>query len=85
MPASRRNFDEWLEAVAANEGVGFVPEFVGPQHIHSFVSFLTVPDRSPVPLNLVYLKRGGHPLAPRSAAMARAATRLPAAEPDHNG
>ncbi|MFJ3231611.1 LysR family transcriptional regulator [Streptomyces sp. NPDC086787] len=69
-----RNFDEWLEAVAANKGVGVVPEFVGRQHIHSFVSFLTVPDGPPVPLNLVYLKHGGHPLTPRFVAMAQAAT-----------
>ncbi|MFM9371527.1 LysR family transcriptional regulator [Streptomyces sp. Da 82-17] len=68
------NFDEWLEAVAANKGVGVVPEFVGRQHIHSFVSFLTVPDGPPVPLNLVYLKRGGHPLTRRFVAMAKAAT-----------
>ncbi|WP_158707460.1 LysR family transcriptional regulator [Streptomyces sp. NRRL F-2799] len=69
-----RNFDEWLEAVAANKGVGVVPEFVGRQHIHSFVSFLTVPDGPPVPLSLVYLKNGGHPLTPRFVAMAQTAT-----------
>ncbi|MEW2167061.1 LysR family transcriptional regulator [Streptomyces sp. NPDC007084] len=68
-----RNFDEWLEAVAANKGVGVVPEFVGRQHIHSFVSFLTIPDAPLVPLNLVYSRPGGHPLIPRFVAMAQGA------------
>lgn len=68
-----RNFDEWLEAVAANRGVGVVPEFVGRQHVHSFVSFIAIPDAPKVPLNLVYPRRGAHPLIPRFVAMARAA------------
>lgn len=68
-----RNFDEWLEAVASNKGVGVAPEFVGRQHIHSFVSFLAIPDAPRVPLSLVYPRRGGHPLIPRFVAMARAA------------
>ncbi|MEU8890415.1 LysR family transcriptional regulator [Streptomyces sp. NPDC048442] len=68
-----RNFDEWLEAVAANKGVGVVPEFVGRQHIHSFVSFLTIPDAPRVPLNLVYSRHGAHPLISRFVAMAQAA------------
>ncbi len=68
-----RNFDEWLEAIASNKGVGVVPEFVGRQHIHSFVSFLDIPDAPRVPLNLVYPRLGGHPLIPRFIAMARAA------------
>ncbi|MEU1201530.1 LysR family transcriptional regulator [Streptomyces sp. NPDC005813] len=72
------NFDEWLEAVAANKGVGIVPEFVGRQHVHSFVSFLAIPDAPTVPLNLVYPSNAGHPLIPRFVAMARAAVAEPA-------
>lgn len=80
-PAERRpgvsvvcgNFDEWLEGVASNKGMGVVPEFVGRQHIHSFVSFLDIPDAPTVPLNLVYPMHGGHPLIPRFVAMAQAA------------
>ncbi|MFE4720764.1 LysR family transcriptional regulator [Streptomyces sp. NPDC056728] len=68
-----RNFDEWLEAVAANKGVGVVPEFVGRQHIHPFVSFLTIPDAPRVPLNLVYPQQGGHSLIQRFVVMAQAA------------
>ncbi|MGX1885824.1 LysR family transcriptional regulator [Streptomyces sp. NPDC055287] len=80
-----RNFDEWLEAVASNKGVGVVPEFVGRQHIHSFVSFLAIPDAPRVALNLVYPKHGGHPLIPRFVAMAQAAVGTPAgAGPDMN-
>lgn len=56
-----RNFDEWLEAVAANKGLGVVPEFVGRQHFHTFVSFPTIPDAPSVPLNLVHPQHGGHP------------------------
>ncbi|MFJ5224126.1 LysR family transcriptional regulator [Streptomyces sp. NPDC088400] len=72
-----RNFDEWLEAVAANKGMGVVPEFVGRQHIHSFVSFLTIPDAPLIPLNLVYPRHGGHPLIPRFVALAQAAVATP--------
>jgi DNA-binding transcriptional LysR family regulator len=67
------NFDEWLEAVAANQGVGVVPEFVGRQHIHSFVSFLAIPDAPRVPLNLVYPRVGRHPLIPSFVTMAQSA------------
>ncbi|AWT44779.1 LysR family transcriptional regulator [Streptomyces actuosus] len=67
------NFDEWLEAVASNKGMGVVPEFVGRQHIHPFVSFLAIPDAPTVPLNLVWPAHGGHPLIPRFVAMAQAA------------
>ncbi|WP_280719448.1 LysR family transcriptional regulator [Kitasatospora sp. MAP5-34] len=73
-----RNFDEWLEAVASNKGMGVVPEFVGRQHIHSFVSFLPIPDAPRVPLNLVYPQRGGHPLVPRFVALAQDALGGPA-------
>ncbi|WP_329164212.1 LysR family transcriptional regulator [Streptomyces sp. NBC_01387] len=66
-----RNFDEWLEAVASNKGVGVVPEFVGRQHIHSSVSFLSIPDAPRVPLNLVYPQHGGHPLISRFVSLAQ--------------
>ncbi|MFJ6738989.1 LysR family transcriptional regulator [Streptomyces sp. NPDC091279] len=74
-----RNFDEWLEAVASNKGVGVAPEFIGRRHIHSFVSFIAIPDAPRVPLNLVYPRLGGHPLIPRFIAMARAAVGASAA------
>ncbi|MBC3840382.1 LysR family transcriptional regulator [Streptacidiphilus sp. 4-A2] len=48
------NFDEWLEAVAADKGMGLAPEFVGRHHVHPFVSYLPIPDAPPVPLNVVY-------------------------------
>ncbi|MGI5119114.1 LysR family transcriptional regulator [Marinactinospora thermotolerans] len=70
-----RNFDEWLVAVASGKGVGVAPELVGQQHINSCVSFLAIPDAPRVPLNLVYPKRGGHPLIPRFISMARATVR----------
>ncbi|WP_158942855.1 LysR family transcriptional regulator [Streptomyces sp. ERV7] len=80
-----RNFDEWLEAVASNKGVGVVPEFVGRQHIHPFVSFLSVPDAPSVPLNLVYPQRGGHPLIRRFVTMAQAALGTPPGGPGPTG
>lgn len=70
-----RNFDEWLEAVAANKGLGVVPEFVGRQHIHAFVSFLEIPDAPRVPLQLVYPQHGGHPKVERFVEMAREAVK----------
>lgn len=68
-----RNFDEWLEAVAANKGLGVVPEFVGRQHVHTFVSFLEIPDAPMVPLQLVYPDHGGHPKVGRFVEMAQEA------------
>ncbi|MEV2253868.1 LysR family transcriptional regulator [Streptomyces sp. NPDC050147] len=66
-----RNFDEWLEAVAANKGLGVVPEFVGRQHFHAFVSFVSIPDAPSVPLNLIYPQHGGHPQLGQFVRMAR--------------
>jgi DNA-binding transcriptional LysR family regulator len=65
-----RNFDEWLEAVAANRGVGIVPEFVGRKHIHPLVEFLPIPDAPLVPLHLVHRRRGAHLLAEQFVRMA---------------
>ncbi|MGW0413423.1 hypothetical protein ACWDZX_19365 [Streptomyces collinus] len=61
--------------MAANKGLGVVPEFVGRQHIHAFVSFLEIPDAPRVPLQLVYPRHGGHPKVERFVEMAQEAVR----------
>ncbi|WP_367433336.1 LysR family transcriptional regulator [Streptomyces celluloflavus] len=66
------NFDDWLEAVAGNRGVGVVPESIGRRHIHPFISFVAIPDAPPVPLHIVFPRHHAHPLTPRFIAHARA-------------
>ncbi|MFJ5680670.1 LysR family transcriptional regulator [Streptomyces sp. NPDC093097] len=66
------NFDEWLEAVAGNRGVGVVPESIGRQRVHPFISFVPIPDAPLMPLHIVFPRHGGHPLTRRFLAHARA-------------
>ncbi|WP_078894662.1 LysR family transcriptional regulator [Streptomyces sp. CT34] len=69
------NFDEWLEAVAGNRGIGVVPESIGRQRVHPFVSFVAIPDAPLLPLRLVYPRNDEHPLTRRFLAHARATVR----------
>ncbi|MGV4922907.1 LysR family transcriptional regulator [Streptomyces sp. BHT-5-2] len=69
------NFDEWLEAVAGNRGVGVVPESIGRQRVHPFVSFVPIPDAPLMPLQIVFPRHNGHPLTRRFLAHARATVR----------
>ncbi|MFF2811193.1 LysR family transcriptional regulator [Streptomyces sp. NPDC058000] len=66
------NFDEWLEAVAGNRGVGVVPESIGRQRVHPFISFVAIPDAPLMPLQLVFPRHHGHPLTRRFLAHAQA-------------
>ncbi|MFE6690131.1 LysR family transcriptional regulator [Streptomyces sp. NPDC057743] len=66
------NFDEWLEAVAGNRGVGVVPESIGRQRVHPFISFVAIPDAPLMPLHIVFPRHDGHPLTRRFIAHARA-------------
>lgn len=59
------NFDEWIEGVAANQGIGVVPESIGRKHIHPSIIFLPIADAPKVPLHLAYPHKGSHPLAGR--------------------
>ncbi|MGV9672963.1 LysR family transcriptional regulator [Gordonia sp. NPDC003504] len=56
------NFDEWLELIAADRGVGAVPELAARRVTHSRVRFLPLTD---APSTSVYLARAAssHPLS----------------------
>lgn len=49
------NFDEWLELIAADRGVGAVPEIAARRVNHSHVRFIPIPDAPPTMLQLAYL------------------------------
>ncbi|NEB02904.1 LysR family transcriptional regulator [Streptomyces sp. SID13726] len=49
------NYDEWLESVAANRGIGIVPEVARRRTQHPAVRFVPVTDAPPSPVGLVYL------------------------------
>jgi DNA-binding transcriptional LysR family regulator len=49
------NFDEWIESVAADRGIGVVPEVAMRRNIHSAVTFLPVVNAPPIPVSLAFL------------------------------
>ncbi|MCC3766901.1 LysR family transcriptional regulator [Streptomyces sp. UNOC14_S4] len=68
-----RNFDEWLESVAAGRGVGLVPDLVLRRRLHPLVVFLPVIGPPSAPLALARPVQGAHPLAGRFAELAQEA------------
>jgi DNA-binding transcriptional LysR family regulator len=49
------NFDEWLESVAANRGIGVIPEIAQRRISHSAIRFIPLTNAPPSPVSLVYL------------------------------
>ncbi len=49
------NYDEWLESVAANRGIGIVPEVVQRRTQHPAVRFIPLTNAPPSPVSLVHL------------------------------
>lgn len=49
------NFDEWLELIAADRGVGAVPEIAARRVTHAHVRFIPISDAPPTTLHLAYL------------------------------
>jgi len=49
------NFDEWIESVAADRGIGVVPQVAMRRNIHSAVTFLPVVNAPPIPVSLAFL------------------------------
>ncbi|MGW2934024.1 LysR family transcriptional regulator [Streptomyces sp. NPDC001156] len=49
------NFDEWLESVAANRGIGIVPEIAQRRISHSAIRFIPLTNAPPSPVSLVSL------------------------------
>ena len=68
-PANRRpvtstecaNFDEWLEAVAANRGVGVVPISAAYRVVHPAIRFVALDGAPLVPVYLAFPRQGSHP------------------------
>ncbi|MEU5539247.1 LysR family transcriptional regulator [Streptomyces sp. NPDC020362] len=65
------NYDEWLEAVAADRGIGTVPELASRRTSHSSVVFVPLQNAPAIQVSLVLPERGAHPLAERLASAAR--------------
>ncbi|MEV5541700.1 LysR family transcriptional regulator [Saccharopolyspora shandongensis] len=51
------NFDEWIESVAADRGIGIVPDVAQRRAIHSGVTFVPLVGAPPIPVSLVFLPR----------------------------
>lgn len=49
-----RNFDEWLESVAANRGLGVVPEVAMRRNLHPSVRFIPLLGAPTSPVSLVF-------------------------------
>lgn len=49
------NFDEWIETVAADRGIGVVPEVAMRRNIHPAVKFVPLDGAPPSPVHLAYL------------------------------
>jgi DNA-binding transcriptional LysR family regulator len=49
------NFDEWLESVAANRGIGVVPEVAMRRNIHPAVRFVPLLDAPTSPVSLAFM------------------------------
>jgi DNA-binding transcriptional LysR family regulator len=68
-PSSRRpvpaaecaNFDEWLEAVAANRGVGVVPISAAYRVVHPAIRFVMLEGAPLVAAHLAFPRQGSHP------------------------
>lgn len=57
------NFDEWLEAVAADHGVGIAPEPVVRRHRHPGLRYVRLKNAPLVAVHLAIPARNAHPLA----------------------
>ncbi|MGH3427641.1 MAG: LysR family transcriptional regulator [Mycobacteriales bacterium] len=49
------NFDEWMECVAANRGIGVVPEVVRRRISHPAITFVPLVNAPEIPVGLAYL------------------------------
>lgn len=51
------NFDEWIESVAADRGLGVIPDVAVRRNIHPGVRFIALRSAPPSPVALVFLPR----------------------------
>jgi DNA-binding transcriptional LysR family regulator len=75
------NFDEWLESVAADRGIGVVPDVAMRRNIHSAVRFIPLRGAPPSPVWLAFLPHAREPLMRQFAEAAVAAAGPGAGEP----
>jgi DNA-binding transcriptional LysR family regulator len=68
-----RNFDEWLESVAANRGIGVVPEVAMRRNLHPAVRFIPLTDAPTSPVSLAFRPERQPPLLRRFVELALAA------------
>ena len=57
-----RNFDEWIESVAADRGIGVVPDVAMRRNIHPAVRFIPLTGAPPSPVSLIFLPHVREPL-----------------------
>lgn len=52
-----KNFDEWIESVAADRGIGVIPDVAVRRNIHPGVKFIALRGAPPSPVSLAFLPR----------------------------
>lgn len=57
-----RNYDEWLESIAADRGIGVAPDVALRRSIHPAVRFIPLTSAPPCPVLLAYLPHVREPL-----------------------
>lgn len=60
-----RNFDEWLESIAADRGIGVVPEVAMRRNIHPALRFLPLRNAPTSPVSIAFLPHVQQPLLRR--------------------
>jgi DNA-binding transcriptional LysR family regulator len=68
------NFDEWIESVAADRGIGVIPDVAIRRNIHPGVRFIALRGAPQSPVVLVFLPRGRNAALRRFIEAAVAAT-----------
>ncbi|OBJ06848.1 LysR family transcriptional regulator [Mycobacterium sp. 1465703.0] len=59
------NFDEWIESVAADRGIGVIPDVAIRRNIHPGVRFIALRGAPDIPVALAFLKRSNGPVLRR--------------------
>ncbi len=59
------NFDEWIESVAADRGVGVIPDVAVRRNIHPGVRFVARRGAPDIPVALTFVKRANGPVLRR--------------------
>ena len=73
-----RNFDEWLESVAADRGIGVVPDVAMRRNIHSAIRFIPLKNAPTSAVSLAFLPHVRESLMRQFVEAAVAAVDLPA-------